>query len=479
MTSEGAKKADFGENEVKFLMSMRCWVYPFCYLPPDRKNCYRIRASGIKCEECVFRIDEKDKAEELYELYQKLMTKREERHYSFLKSEYWKKEIRPQILQYDNFTCVICKERNVGNLHVHHILDFSADDDLTPRNLVTLCNRCHSKLHPVFPVGMWNLGWPDLEKVKVELKSFYERVKETSENYRERFKAPLEHIMMHLCLVCPLLRQCDIGKSTEEMIMADMREYDLISLSMNKYSIAELRDGMRHVTVEGKIVQMGRPKEVETRYGKTSLVIALLTDDTGEIVLNLFGSQADGVECGDFIRVEKGYIVKYEGQLTLNVSRKYGRIVVNPKFTIPFPPRKVGRKGKRMEVICNICGKQFAYEYRGGPVKKYCEKCSHTPKIARKTQFITVTCFKCGSEFLYEYLGGPQRKYCDTCLKKRQVSEESIAREKLKKDIIEMYSQGIRPYKIAEKLGIKRNTLNYWLNKFFPNRRKWKRTHKN
>jgi hypothetical protein len=405
------------------------------------------------------------------------MMEKEKEHYRFLKSEYWKNEIRPKILQHDNYTCVICGETNVTKGHVHHILDFSSNDDLTPRNLVTLCDTCHSKLHPVFPVGMWNLGWPDLKKMKDELSSFYQKVKEASENYRERFKAPLEHIMLHLCLICPLLRQCDIGKNTEKGIITDMREWNLISLSRNKYHVDELQDGMSYVTVEGKIVKMSRPTEVETRYGKTSLVVAWLRDATGEIVLNLFGSQASEVACGDFIRIEKGYIVKYEDQLTLNVPRRYGRIVVNPKFVIPFPPRKVGRKGKRIEVTCNICGEKFTYEFRGGPTKKYCEKCSHTPKLARKTQSVTATCFKCGSEFRYEYLGGPLRKYCDICIKKKAVSEKSIVREKLVKNIIEMYSQGIRPYKIAEELGLKRSTLNYWLNKFFPGRRKWKRTY--
>jgi len=26
------------EGEIRFLMSMRCWVFPFCYVPPDTKN---------------------------------------------------------------------------------------------------------------------------------------------------------------------------------------------------------------------------------------------------------------------------------------------------------------------------------------------------------------------------------------------------------------------------------------------------------
>jgi len=347
-------------------------------MPPNSEDCYRIKASGIKCKECTFKIKNEKKGKELYELYKRLTTEKERKHYSFVNSEYWKNEIRPKILQHDNYTCLICKEKIVKRAHIHHILDFSADADLSPRNLVTLCNKCHTKLHPVFPDGMWSLGWPDLNKVKMELNTFYNKVREASETNRNRFKAPLEHIMLHICLICPLLNECDIGKGTSENMFSAMKEYDLASLSQNRYHIAELHDGMSHVTVEGVIVDLGEPREVETRYGKTSLVIAKLRDDTGDITLNLFGEQIGTVALGDTIRIENGYTLTYQGQLTLNVPKEKGRIIANPEYSIPFPSRKVGRKGKIIEGICKLCGKSFTYEYLGGPVKKYCEKCSYT-----------------------------------------------------------------------------------------------------
>ena len=89
--------------------------------------------------------------------------------------------------------------------------------------------------------------------------------------------------------------------------------------------ISELRDGMSDVSIEGKIVNLSEPKEVETRYGKTSLVKAKLKDRTGCVVLNLFGDQIDMVALGDVVRIERGYTSVYEGELALNVPLKKGK----------------------------------------------------------------------------------------------------------------------------------------------------------
>ena len=321
---------DATDSEIEFLLSMRCWVYPFCYVPPDPKKCYRILASGLKCDSCKFRIMDKRKAERYYAIYQSLMAKREQKHYDFLKTEYWKKKVRPMILEYDNHQCVICgKALNVDNAHIHHIIDFSADEDISPSNLVTLCKECHAKLHPVFPYGMWALGWPNLNKVKQELKAFYKRVKEVSKKNKNRFKAPLEHLMMHICLICPQLQDCNIGKFTLNDISATMDFF--VQSSLKKCNISDLKEGMSHLVVEGRITSISPPKEVETRYGKTKLAVARLKDETGEIRLNLFGEQIEKVKVGDEIIIENAYTLTYEGNLTLNIPKIGGKIMATKK----------------------------------------------------------------------------------------------------------------------------------------------------
>lgn len=67
----------------------------------------------------------------------------------------WNKKLRKKIRERDNFTCVLCRTRQDGrNLDVHHI-DYNKNN-ISPTNLITLCNRCHVK------TGLNRDSWIDL-----------------------------------------------------------------------------------------------------------------------------------------------------------------------------------------------------------------------------------------------------------------------------------------------------------------------------
>jgi hypothetical protein len=54
--------------------------------------------------------------------------------------------VKAYVLDRDNYSCQKCKKKNV-KLHVHHIVFRSKNGTDTPDNLITLCDKCHDKLH--------------------------------------------------------------------------------------------------------------------------------------------------------------------------------------------------------------------------------------------------------------------------------------------------------------------------------------------
>jgi hypothetical protein len=102
-------------------------------------------------------------------------------------------------------------------------------------------------------------------------------------------------------------------------------------LKLKRCRIAQLKDGMGHLIIVGRVTSLNEPIEVTTIYGRTSLVTAELIDETGKVQLNLFGEQISLVKEGDVIVVENGYTRFYDGKLTLNVPKYVGRILTGVK----------------------------------------------------------------------------------------------------------------------------------------------------
>jgi len=92
--------------------------------------------------------------------------------------------------------------------------------------------------------------------------------------------------------------------------------------------IADLRDGMNRVDVEGEITETSDPREVTLRTGKQARVADYtLTDDTGSIKLSLWDEQIDRVRKGSKIKIVNGYTTSFRGEVRLNVGR-YGQLQV-------------------------------------------------------------------------------------------------------------------------------------------------------
>lgn len=93
--------------------------------------------------------------------------------------------------------------------------------------------------------------------------------------------------------------------------------------------INELRNGMKRVSIEAKVIEKETPREVTARFKDETYKVAnaVVGDDTGKIKLTLWNEQIDQVNVNDTIAVENGYVTSFKGETQLNVG-KYGKLTV-------------------------------------------------------------------------------------------------------------------------------------------------------
>jgi replication factor A1 len=91
--------------------------------------------------------------------------------------------------------------------------------------------------------------------------------------------------------------------------------------------ISDLKEGSGKVNIEAKVVEKEATREITTRFGRTKVANAVIEDDSGTIVLVLWGEQADNVNEGDTVKIENGYVKDWNNSLQLSVG-KYGKLTV-------------------------------------------------------------------------------------------------------------------------------------------------------
>lgn len=89
---------------------------------------------------------------------------------------------------------------------------------------------------------------------------------------------------------------------------------------MTPTKIAEIRAGMRNMEIIGRLVEVGEPTQISTRYGLALLAKAKLRDHTGEIVLNLWRQQVDVAKEGDVVVLQNAFAREFSGVIELNIG---------------------------------------------------------------------------------------------------------------------------------------------------------------
>jgi ssDNA-binding replication factor A large subunit len=89
--------------------------------------------------------------------------------------------------------------------------------------------------------------------------------------------------------------------------------------------ISDLKTGDTKVVIEGAIAEKGQVRDVNTKFGQTQVCECVMEDDSGTIVLVLWGEQIKDINEGDRVRVENGYVKEWNNSMQLNVG-KFGSI---------------------------------------------------------------------------------------------------------------------------------------------------------
>ena len=82
------------------------------------------------------------------------------------------------------------------------------------------------------------------------------------------------------------------------------------------------------INIQGKIVDKGEVRTVNTWHGETKVCDAYLEDDSGRIQLTLWDKDTEKVNNGDMVSLEGGYTTIFRNQVQLNKSRKDGKLEI-------------------------------------------------------------------------------------------------------------------------------------------------------
>lgn len=114
--------------------------------------------------------------------------------------------------------------------------------------------------------------------------------------------------------------------------------------------IKDLQPRQTNVDVEGDVLEITDVREFN-KFGKTGKVsTALLKDDTGKVKLSLWNEQTEKVKAGDKVKVTKGYVGEFQGELQLTTG-KFGTLEVISNAAPETVPAK--KEAPKKEEVVN------------------------------------------------------------------------------------------------------------------------------
>jgi len=94
--------------------------------------------------------------------------------------------------------------------------------------------------------------------------------------------------------------------------------------------ISQVQNMRDKINTKGTVKSKGEVRNVNMRAGGTIDVCdAILSDDSGEIKLTLWGDDIGKVNEGDTVVIKNGYTNSFKGEVSLTKG-KFGEMLVNP-----------------------------------------------------------------------------------------------------------------------------------------------------
>jgi ssDNA-binding replication factor A large subunit len=87
--------------------------------------------------------------------------------------------------------------------------------------------------------------------------------------------------------------------------------------------IGNLRVGMKKVNVVAEVLETAEPSKVHTQFRENAIVSnAVISDETGKILLCLWDQQVGTVSVGDIIEVSNAHVALFKGEKQLRLGKK-------------------------------------------------------------------------------------------------------------------------------------------------------------
>ena len=94
-------------------------------------------------------------------------------------------------------------------------------------------------------------------------------------------------------------------------------------MSEEYVKVGGLKTYSRRVNVKVKVLSKTEPREVTSRKSGSTFRVAeaLVGDDTGCVLLDLWEEDIDKFDEGDVIGIRNGYVKLFKGSMRLNIGR--------------------------------------------------------------------------------------------------------------------------------------------------------------